>query len=269
LKRALTPFIPATAGIQDWVPAFAGTNGDWRIRPNALLALAAFFLLANCSGDFGQLKPELVSPGIHDWVAEDSTGSIRSAFQLTDDERQLRDLAYPLIEPPQLRQDFESLPREYGRLPKQYHSGDDTTAYAAWLVSYPARSPSSRYMRTIDDIRNDTTRLPAFFQTAARVADMDNKRERAFAYIAVTSPGERAEARRRMNENAAIVAQVRGSLARRIASYKFALERLIIMSPSAQAAQVELMINQLRDTIARYQNGAPLYRAESSLARNN
>jgi hypothetical protein len=41
------------------------------------------------------------------------------------------------------------------------------------------------------------------------------------------------------------------------------------MSPSAQAAQVELMINQLRDTIGRYQNGAPLFRAEGSLARNN
>jgi hypothetical protein len=124
-------------------------------------------------------------------------------------------------------------------------------------------------MRMLDYIRNDTTRLPAFFQTAARVADMDSKRRRAFAYIAVTSGGERVEAQRRMNENAAIVAQVRGSLAQRIASYKFALERLIIMSPSAQAAQVELMINQLRDTLARYHNGAPLGGEESSLARNN
>jgi hypothetical protein len=238
-----------------------------------LIALGAIMLLgpllANCSGDFGRLKPELVSPDIHDWVASDATGSVASTFQLTDDERQLRDLAYPLIEPPYMRQDLESLPREYGRRPEQYHAGADVTAYAAWLVSYPSRSPASRYMRMLDDIRNDTTRLPAFFQTAARVADMDNKRRKAFAYIAVTSGGERIEAERRMNENAAIVAQVRASLAQRIASYKFALERLIIMSPSAQAAQVELMNNQLRDTLARYRNGAPLYASEGSLARNN
>jgi hypothetical protein len=77
------------------------------------------------------------------------------------------------------------------------------------------------------------------------------------------------EAERRMNENAAIIGEVRRSLAQRVASYKFAMERLIIMAPSPQAAQVELMINQLRDTIGRYQNGAPLFRAESSLARNN
>jgi hypothetical protein len=226
-------------------------------------------LLTGCAGDFGELKPQLVSPGIHDWVAADATGSIPSSFQLTDDERQLRDLAYPLIEPSYLRGNLESLPREYGHRPEQYHAGVDPTAYAAWLVSYPSRSPMSRYARLTDDIRNDTTRVPQFFETAARVVDMDRKRQRAFAYIAVTSDGERIEAARRTNENAAIIGQVRGSLAQRIASYKFALERLIIMTPSPQAAQVELMIAQLRQTVDRYRHGAPLFRAESSLARNN
>jgi hypothetical protein len=127
----------------------------------------------------------------------------------------------------------------------------------------------SRYARLLDDIRNDTTRVPGFFETAARVIDMDRKRRRAFAYVSVSSAGERVEADRRMNENAAIIGQVRGSLDQRIGSYKFALERLIIMTPSSQAAQVELMITQLKNFVARYSNGAPLFRAESSLARNN
>jgi hypothetical protein len=72
-----------------------------------------------------------------------------------------------------------------------------------------------------------------------------------------------------MNENAAIIGQVRLSLDQRVASYRFALERLIIMTPSPQAAQAELMINQLKATIDRYRHGAPLFRSESSLARNN
>ena len=238
-------------------------------RFGKLIGLGALVLLAGCTGDFGQLRPELVSPAVHDWVAEDATGSVKSSFQLTDYERQLRDLAYPLIEPPQLRQDRDSFTREYGYNRAQYHSGADTTAYAAWLVAYPSRSPSSRYFRLLDDIRNDTTRVPYFFETAAHVADMDRKRRRAFNYIQVTSAGERGEAWQRMNENAAIVAQVRGSLAQRVASYRFALERLIIMSPSSQAAQVELMIDQLRNTIARYRKGAPRSQPEGSLARSN
>ena len=231
--------------------------------------MGALFFLTGCAGDFGRIRPELASPAIHDWVAEDATGSVTSSFQLTDDERQLRDLAYPLIEPPQLRQDRDSFTREYGHNRAQYHSGADPTAYAAWLVSYPSRSPASRYFRLLDDIRNDTTRAPYFWQTAAHVADMDAKRRRAFGHIQVTSVGERAEAERRMNENAAIIAQVRDSIDQRIASYRFALERLIIMSPSSQAAQVELMINQLQTTVARYRRGAPLARTEGSLARNN
>jgi hypothetical protein len=231
---------------------------------------AACFALAGCAnGDFGEIKPMLQRDNMHDWVAADATGSIPSQFQLTDDERQMRDLAYPLVEPPYLRQTLGSYFRESGRLPQQYHSGEDTTAYATYLVSFPSRSPAARYSRLTDDIRNDTTRLPQFFETAARVVDMDRKRQKSFAYIPVSSEGERVEAARRMNENAAIIAQVRHSIALRIASYKFALERLVIMTPSPQAVQCELMINQLKATLAQYRHGAPLFRSEGSLARNN
>jgi hypothetical protein len=235
------------------------------------LTIAALALLTGCAnGDFGEIKPSLVRDDIHDWVAADATGSIPSSgFQLTDDERQLRDFAYPLVEPPYLRHTRGSFFRESGSFPEQYHSGNDPTAYAAYLVSFPSRSPAARYARLIDDIRNDVTRLPQFFETAARVVDMDRKRRQAFRYIAVMSEGEQVDAARRTNENAAIIAQVGGSLEARVAAYKFALERLVIMTPSPQAVQGELMINQLKGVIARYRKGAPLARVEGSLGRSN
>jgi hypothetical protein len=72
------------------------------------MAIATLLLLAACAnGDFGEVKPSLVRDDIHDWVALDATAGIPgspSRFELTDDERQLRDLAYPLIEPPYDRQ---------------------------------------------------------------------------------------------------------------------------------------------------------------------
>jgi hypothetical protein len=245
-----------------------------RLREINLITLViAGSFLAGCSanGDFGEIKPWLARDDIHDWVATDATGAIPSSrFELTDDERQLRDLAYPLVEPPWLRHTPTSIAREYGASPGQYHSGNDTTAYAANLASVPRVSPVSRYARLTDDIRNDTTRLPQFFETAARVVDLDGKRRKSFAYISVTSEAERRDAARRMNENAAIIAQVRRSLGQRVASYKFALERLVIMTPSPQAVESEQMLNQLRAVIARYRNGAPLARnGEGSLARIN
>jgi hypothetical protein len=77
----------------------------WRRRACALTVLS---LLGGCTnGDFGEVRPSLVRDDIHDWVAYDAIAGQStwpSRFDLTDDERQLRDLAYPLIEPPYNRQ---------------------------------------------------------------------------------------------------------------------------------------------------------------------
>ena len=88
-------------------------------RPGRLLASAfgagrcwrsaALALLAGCgiNGDFGEVNRTLVRDDIHDWVGRDDTPDhpdAPSSFELTDDERQLRDLAFPLIEPPYNRQ---------------------------------------------------------------------------------------------------------------------------------------------------------------------
>src|SRR5262245_64389990 len=84
-----------------------------------LLALMATLLLAGCAanGDFGRVRPELVSEGMHDWIGRDQRGSARAMFYaapMTDDERLLRDLAYPLIEPPFDRNQWYSVLGEYG-----------------------------------------------------------------------------------------------------------------------------------------------------------
>jgi hypothetical protein len=72
----------------------------WRRR---VFAFAALSLLGGCgtpNGDFGEVQPYLASDGMHDWVGPYATGSVASKFDLTDDERALRDLSYPLIEAP-------------------------------------------------------------------------------------------------------------------------------------------------------------------------
>ena len=71
------------------------------------------------------------------------------------------------------------------------------------------RSPSAVYARLIDDVRNDTTRLPQFFETAGRVIDIDQKRQKSLAYVAVLSKAERANALRRIRENVHVVDVVR------------------------------------------------------------
>ena len=231
-------------------------------RGTSFLSLGIVLLTCACTNtDFGQVRPSLVRDDIHDWVGPAATGSAPSVFQPTDDERLLRDLAYPLIEPPYDRQRWYSVLSEYG-FNDEIDRSFDRTAYAAKLMSSRYRSASTRYAQLIEDIRNDVTRLPAFFEAAARVLDIDARRRKAMGHIREMSPFERTNADKRMAENAAIVAMVRGSLDRRVGSYQFALERLVIVTPSPQAVEAERLLGQLKGKIALYRKWAPTGRGE-------
>ena len=111
------------------------------------------------------------------------------------------------------------------------------------------------YARLIDDIRNDTTRLPQFFETAGRVIDIDQKRQKSLAYSL-----------RRIRENIHVVNIVRTSLSNRVVSYRFALEHLVIMTPQVQAVEAERLFNQLQVQFARYDTLPPTWVREPSLA---
>jgi len=87
-----------------------------RFRQHVIL-LATFGLITGCANsDFGRFNQTLVTDGIHDWIGRDSRPSQKQTVDLeyTDDERALRDNAYPLIEPPYDRQQWYSVAGEYG-----------------------------------------------------------------------------------------------------------------------------------------------------------
>ena len=233
---------------------------------------AALSLVAGCAtnGDFGEVQPSMVRDDIHDWLGLDAIAgrpTFPSGFELTDDERQLRDLAYPLIEQPYDRQQAYSVAGEYGVIGSNHRVEYDRTNYANHLFGARYRSPSARYAQITDDIRNDITRLPQFSETASRVLDIDQKRRKSLAYISNLSPGEREHALRRIRENSSLVSLVRTKLAQRVTGYRFALERLVVMTPSPQAVDVERSLNQLQAQIAHYRTrSAPTWAREQSLA---
>ena len=81
--------------------------------------LAASGMLGGCANsDFGEVNQTLVTNGIHDWIGRGAPPpkAEPSKFEYTDDERALRDNAYPLIEPPYDRQQWYSVAGEYGMI---------------------------------------------------------------------------------------------------------------------------------------------------------
>lgn len=203
--------------------------------------------------DFGRVRPSLVEDDIHAWVgakANLAEGKVPSAFPLTDDERLLRDLAYPLIAPPYDRVRWSSVIEEYGLTERI--SPDiiyDVDNYTNALFADPTRSTLTLYARLNDDVRNDVQRAGAFFVTLHRVLDMDRKRGESLKYIAVLEKHELVNAKRRIAENALIGDWTRRALKERIASYRFALERLVIVAPSQEAVMVERSITLLKTQV--------------------
>jgi len=236
----------------------------WR---RVVLAFGALALLGGCgtnNGDFGEVRSSLVRDDIHDWVGPyASTGSV-SKFNLTDDERQLRDLAYPLIEAPYNRQQWYSIAGEYGAAPPDRATFDRTT-YATRLLDSRTHSPAARYAQLSDDIHNDMTRMPQFFEAAGRVLDMDVKRQKSLAYVSALSSAELKNTQARIRQNDSIVALVRAKLMQRSASYRFALEHLVIQSPSPMAVDIERAITAMNAEIAYYRSPAPSWTREQNL----
>lgn len=214
-------------------------------------------ILGCMSGDFGRLRQSLVTDDIHSWLGAEAIRGrheIPSKFPLTDDERSLRDLAYPLIAPPYDRPRWDSVLDEYG-VSQRFSpiSGFDVSAYAATLFAEPRRSVSSIYASLIDDIRNDQLRLSPFAAIVRQVTDMDRKRERSLAYVSALTPAEHADAQRRVSENVLIIKWVHRSLIDRVAAYRFALERLVISAPSSMAVEAERQLTLLKMRISQAQ----------------
>jgi hypothetical protein len=200
------------------------------------------------NGDFGRVRQSLRSDDMHAWLGPTASRPAVNPpwnHQLTDEERRLRDYAYPLIEPPYDRNRWYSVVSEYGQSGRPWPY-PDRSAYASRLFQTAYRSQTARYSRLIEDIRNDVTRLEPFFASARVVSDMDRKRDRSLAYVSALTQEEHANTVNRIRENEAIVLWVRESVNERVLSYKIALERLVIAAPSQMAVEAERALTLLQ-----------------------
>lgn len=228
-----------------------GTSSHIRPVTTALALVLIGATLAACSGgDFGRTREDMRSDDMHRWLGAEVTSSVGlrpSQFQLTEEERQLRDLAYPMIEPPLSRPAWRSVFGDYKAMPSPWRQNVvfDRTTYGRTLIDEPHRTHSSRYAQLIDDVRNDITRFEPFFASAIRVIDLDRKRDASMARVSELSPREKADAVARMQENALIIQWVQQCLERRVSSYRWALERLVIQAPDNMAADADRLIGEL------------------------
>lgn len=225
-----------------------------RRRRRTLLLLPLVLIgaaLGGCAGgDLGRTRDFGRNDDMHRWLGAETNNSVGkpgSQFQLSENERLLRDLAYPFIEPPHSRPAWKTVWGDYTRTPAPWRQEVqfDRTAYGRQLIDEPHRSHASRYSQLMEDVRDDLTRFDPFFAAAAVVADLDGKRKASLSLVSGLSPAEHTDALARMKENKLIVEWVQICLQQRVASYRWALERLVIHGPDDIAADADRLIAQL------------------------
>jgi hypothetical protein len=202
------------------------------------LAIAAPGLAS--AGDFGRPKPSLLEGLIPKQFWKGPVTGY-SSFPLTDLEEELRDRSYALIRPnePRGRWNIYIAGFQIAHLLPPSFTDYDYTQYARMLLWTPARSEASSYNRLMEDMAGDGKLIGAFVPVACAVADLDLKRERSLAYVGELADGEIANAFGRIRENRMVTAWVHRALHWRLASYRHALERLVISVPSQLAVEAE------------------------------
>jgi hypothetical protein len=230
---------------------------------SARFALIAAILLAagGCAapaGDFGRPRANVFNDNIMPMIGDNAAwvrGEPVSAAPFTDDERQLRDLAYAILMPPDDRQAWERKLAEWRRTrfwPEE-RTNPNIADYSDLLLRTSYRSSTARYSKLIDDIRADNTRPGPFFTIAARVAEMDGVREKAIASMWHLSPTERDHASIRIEENRMLVGWVQRRFGERLTGYQLALERMVLATPAPAAIEAERALAVLAARIGEYQ----------------
>jgi hypothetical protein len=208
----------------------------WRLVLAAVLALSAPAL----AGDFGRPRPSVLEGLLPPQLWRGPVTGY-STYPFTDLEEELRDRAYALIRPNEPRGRWNLILLEFhlaAALPPSA-TAFDPTAYGRMLLWTPGRSEASQYHRLIDDVTSDAQLTGPFVAVACRVADMDAKRGQSLPHVGAATAGEVENALGRVRENRMITAWVRRALFDRVASYRYALERLVIAVPSALAIEAE------------------------------
>ena len=215
-------------------------------------------------GDFGRPRESIFVDEVLPWLNdgfEPFTG-LRAGAPYTDNERTLRDLAYAILQPPEWSgRHFIIAGADFFDLWDRWIVGPptfDVQSYAEHLIAKPYRSSSARYARLIDDIRADAGRVTPFFSMANRVLQADAVRTRGLQYVS-RLPVETFElARVRIGENRALIDRVYDRFRERIASYRYALECLLLLTPSPQAVEAERALYALEDRLRRMTSPVPV-----------
>ena len=212
-----------------------------RLSVRTLLVAAALAVaVTGCArpkGDFGRAVRSTIHDDLMPSMGASSArerGEPVSKFNLTNDERVLRDRSWAIVSPPHSR-DWHGAEkaelqrtRIYGEVDRTLDPGN----YYELLRTDKYRSSDARYDRVINDINSDIALVEPFHVVLRRVLAADAERLRVVRASLTAIPEDRKNAFARVDENKKLQNWVCRSLMFRLSAYRHAIDRLEIETPS-------------------------------------
>lgn len=211
----------------------------WRCAWYLVLALVCVSVVS-CSrptGDFDRARSSVIHDRALPAAGEQAAryrGDPVSKFNLTNDEKLLRDRGWGLIRPPWTKDWIGGtvvelsrtrvVPEVEGRVPKDL--------YYLYLRSDKFRSSDARYDRVAADANADAELVPPFCEVALRVMKADNERLRVLESKRLTTEELYEGAKARVWENRVMIKWVGQATRYRIKAYQTAIDNLEIETPS-------------------------------------
>lgn len=200
-------------------------------------------------GDFGRVAPgflndSILEPAERGWRILD--GQPVSNFNQTDAEREMHGRVWRFITashaerwavPYEVQIKFASLGGS------QRLSAEDL--FYRWLSREPFASSRVRYNAVADHVGADLLTLPATFASICAVLEIDRQRQIAVAAVEGLERGMIKQQRLRQAENELFIGRFVSALGFRYASYGYALDRLLVETPHAEAVEVDARLGDL------------------------
>jgi len=237
---------------------------SFKRRAAATVAVALTIALGACArpvGDFGRTAPD----PIHDQVMP-ALGTGRamlgkepvSAFNLSDEEREMRDRIWHYLVAPHAFDWFQASVAELQRTRITPVSGKSllpADRYYLWLHGERFASSHVRYGRIEDDVTVDVELMPSVFASICAVLDQDRQRGVAANGIPDLDEGTKANAAARQFENRTQIGWFVAAVQNRYDSYDYALDHLLVETPHQEAIGVNGALSDLAIYVGAAQRG--------------
>jgi len=238
---------------------------DSLVRRIAIIgAIALTLTLAACArpvGDFGRAEAD----PLHDdlmplagegraWLAKEPV----SAFNLTDQEQEMRDRIWRYLVAPHAFDWFQANIAELQRtriLPISSRGLLRIDRYYRWLHGERYASSRTRYSRVGEDTVVDIEMMPSVFASICAVIEIDRQRGIAANGIAKLEESVKGDAAARQAENNMQIGWFVAAVGNRYDSYNYALDHLLVETPHEEAVRVNGELNDLGVYVGAAQRG--------------